>query len=270
MKKIYFFSLLFFLSIEFSFAQLQSFTAGQTAPDFTITDSRGNTHTLYQYTNAGKYVLLDFFTFWCGPCMATAPKIDEFYKKYGCNSGNVAVLGIEGDGNIDSLHHFDEQAGLDSLDSYPAASGIEGNGAAVHTAYGPSAFPTIALIGPDKKFIDTDVWPISTIADIEAAFPNGAITPMNCPTGINEKEISGAINFYPNPVSNLLTVSLEKNFENISYEITDVIGKNIIKNNLALKDNKLVVDISRFPAGIYFLKINDEKRISTSRLVIAR
>lgn len=33
----------------------------QTAPDFTATDTKGNTHHLYEYCDSGKYVLIEFF-----------------------------------------------------------------------------------------------------------------------------------------------------------------------------------------------------------------
>ncbi len=35
-------------------------THGATAPDFTVTDTRGTTHHLQAYLDAGKYVLLEF------------------------------------------------------------------------------------------------------------------------------------------------------------------------------------------------------------------
>lgn len=34
------------------------------APDFTITDVEGNEHHLYEYLDAGKYVLIDFWATW--------------------------------------------------------------------------------------------------------------------------------------------------------------------------------------------------------------
>ena len=45
------------------------------APDFTLTDQFGNTHTLSEYK--GKTVFLNFWATWCGPCRMQGPVLDE-------------------------------------------------------------------------------------------------------------------------------------------------------------------------------------------------
>ena len=164
MKKL--FTLLFLATASFAGSAQSSIANGAICPNITITDTKGVQHKLYDECNAGKYVIIDFFAYWCGPCMANAPKIDELYKKYGCNSGKLVVLGNECDpgGTIANLHSFDASAGLDTSFSYPSTYGLLG-GATNGTTYGVSAYPTIVLIGPDKKMINNDIWPISTIAE---------------------------------------------------------------------------------------------------------
>ncbi len=44
-----------------SSAQIQGYGVGDTVDNFTVTDTNGNTHDLYAYAEAGKYILLDFF-----------------------------------------------------------------------------------------------------------------------------------------------------------------------------------------------------------------
>lgn len=133
-------------------------------------------------------MVIDFFAEWCGPCKATAPFVDQFYKKYGCNSGNVIVLGNESDPatTLALLHAFETSSGLDPANTYPSTYGSIG-GAANSTTYGVGAYPTIILIGPDKKMINNDVWPVSSIANIEAAFPASVLTPKACaaPASVN-------------------------------------------------------------------------------------
>ncbi len=42
------------------------------APDFTTTDINGNTHTLYNYLDSGKVVVLELMSVTCGHCISHA------------------------------------------------------------------------------------------------------------------------------------------------------------------------------------------------------
>ncbi|KMT22100.1 cytochrome c biogenesis protein/redoxin [Clostridium cylindrosporum] len=61
------------------------------APDFTLTDQYGKTHTLSDYK--GKTVFLNFWATWCPPCKEEMPSIEKVYKEYGENKGDVIILG---------------------------------------------------------------------------------------------------------------------------------------------------------------------------------
>ncbi|MBQ2453473.1 MAG: redoxin domain-containing protein [Lachnospiraceae bacterium] len=49
------------------------------APDITLTDQYGNTHTLSDYK--GKVVFLNFWATWCPPCRKEMPYIQEIYEE---------------------------------------------------------------------------------------------------------------------------------------------------------------------------------------------
>ena len=50
------------------------------APDFTLTDQYGNTHSLSDYK--GKIIFLNFWATWCPPCRAEMPDIQALYEEY--------------------------------------------------------------------------------------------------------------------------------------------------------------------------------------------
>lgn len=72
---------------------------GSIAPDFTQNDINGNPVTLSSFR--GKYVLVDFWASWCGPCRAENPTVVKAYNKF--RDKNFTVLGVS----------LDKQSGKD-------------------------------------------------------------------------------------------------------------------------------------------------------------
>jgi len=65
---------------------------GETAPNFTAQLPSGENFQLGDLK--GKYVLLDFWGSWCGPCLAESPQLVRLHKKYQ-NSGFKDAQGFE-------------------------------------------------------------------------------------------------------------------------------------------------------------------------------
>mgnify|MGYP001279829083 CR=1 FL=1 len=69
------------------------FIAGEKAPDFSITLASGEEARLSGLL--GKYVLLQFWGSWCGPCRAENPHLAGLYQKYHDSGLEIISIGIE-------------------------------------------------------------------------------------------------------------------------------------------------------------------------------
>lgn len=81
---------------------------GKPAPDFQVTDLKGETLSLKDYR--GQVVLLDFWATWCGPCIAEMPKVKKTYEKY--KNQNFQIIGISLDRSEEPLAAYIEKEGL--------------------------------------------------------------------------------------------------------------------------------------------------------------
>jgi len=167
----------------------------QPAPDFTITDTHGNTYTLYSLLNSGKAVVIDMFYTTCPPCNSIAPHLETLYQDWGAGQGDVEFISLSTqtwEDNVD-VAAFETMHGL----SFPGA----GNDGGAQTAlapykggdYGPFfATPTFVVIAPDGT-VNFDVrgpGNAATIAAIHAAIEE-ALEPVI--TMVDTFTISGEI-----------------------------------------------------------------------------
>ena len=99
----------------------------------------------------GKYVLLDFWAVWCGPCHADFPEVkllNEMYKDRG-----LVVIGVHDNSvDADSVRQHAKEQGL----TFPIV--VDRRDGTTVDAYGKIGavvgFPNYVLIGPDGKIVE--------------------------------------------------------------------------------------------------------------------
>lgn len=129
-------------------AGMRNATVGNTIKNFTVAAADSNTVSFDQLLK-GKYVLLDFWASWCGPCKASFPFMKQIYGKYKSDKFEIFSISIDDDRNA-WLKELKNQA-------LPWPSGWDKNGKSVaEPAFGVVGIPSTFLIDPSGKIIEEE------------------------------------------------------------------------------------------------------------------
>ena len=118
---------------------------GDIAPEINLPDTSGNNFALSSLK--GKYVLVDFWASWCGPCREENPNVVKAYNKF--KGKNFTILGVSFDKDKQLWANAINQDKL----TWQHISDLKGWSSGVANAYGIESIPYNVLLDPEGKII---------------------------------------------------------------------------------------------------------------------
>lgn len=247
-------TLAFLVLSAFTFAQ----NVGDTAPDFTLTDTNGDEFTLSAHQ--GKVVAVFLFGYSCSSCAAIAPSVQsKLADAFGSNE-NFEIIGVDTwNGSQAQVQNFKSNSSLSFR--------VMQQGSTMANSWG-TTYDRIVVVDQEGKLGFKHGGLASTHIDKAVEYIQGALNDTQTSAeDLKKSELA----IYPNPVNEIANVRFNlETQEKVSISVYNITGMKVmdIDHSSSIGLNTVSFDTNRLNSGINFIHIQSKSISETLRFTV--